>query len=173
MRNRLLMALVLCAFVFAAAKTSQAESWIKIPNLNPFAKKKPTSPPQRVGDSQNDIGHMTFPQNVPVYDQEFKQPQPKKSTWDRFSDGTKSFFTKTKNVLMPWADESKKSSSPSRVSRSGRGYRTASSQNSGAESKHRSSFLPSFMTGKEKEEPPKPQTVNEYLELPRQKLPLD
>jgi hypothetical protein len=80
--------------------------------------------------------------------------------WDTVSDGTKSFLTKTKDVLMPWADSSEKSQ-PSKNASSSRKARTASS----SRGKTEKSTFPFLSSSKKKDDDIK--SVNDFLELPR------
>jgi hypothetical protein len=70
----------------------------------------------------------------------------KPSTLTKLNQGTKDFFGKTKDVLMPWSDDTKRSGS----------------RDSGT----KTSFLPSWLKPKPAE-PKRPESVKEFLGRPR------
>ena len=87
-------------------------------------------------------------------------PQP--SVWDKVNNNTKSFLTKTKQTLMPWAN-GKDNSKKARTSPTGRrGRGSGAKPNSKEASK---SLFPSWLWPTKAEEK-QPSTVNEFLSLP-------
>jgi hypothetical protein len=83
------------------------------------------------------------------------------SAWEKLNSGTKSFFSKTKQTLMPWtADEesstARKKSSPTR--------RTARATTSKPK-QEKKPFFSSWLETRTEEKPI--ETVNDYLALPR------
>jgi hypothetical protein len=83
----------------------------------------------------------------------------KPSTWDKVNSGTKSFFSKTKSVLMPWSHDS---DSPSRTKNVGDSRRNAYAPAKPKQTE-KSSFSSWFGPDKEEE---KVESVNDFLKLP-------
>jgi hypothetical protein len=123
-----------------------AEDIFAFPNLNPFATKS-------AADSARASSFATHSPNTA------KRRSAEPSTWDRFSNGTKTFFTKTKGVLMPWTKHSDvPSPSPT-------GTRRVYPASSGGKSAPKKSFFSSWFDDEDEVKPPT--TVNEFLAQPR------
>ncbi len=144
---------VMCVVLFVGLNTLRADDGFSLPNLNPFAPKKAASNSvtTRVSDEP-----ARAPKKAP------RDPNAP-STWDKMTTGTKNFFTKTGDVLMPW----KKPATPStqRVRPTGtRNTYSGSSMSKRPETKKKSLFSSWFGS---KEEPKQPEDVNEFLAQPR------
>ena len=83
------------------------------------------------------------------------------STWEKFNSGTKTFFTKTKQTLMPWTSDDETSSARKKTPPARSTART-SSRKAKTEKKP---FFSSWLETREEEKPIK--TVNDYLAQPR------
>jgi len=84
------------------------------------------------------------------------RPPNQPSTWEKFNQGTKSFFVKTRNTLLPWTVKEPVTSRPA--------ARTASRDTARTSSNNRS-FLP-FLPKKEPE-PQRIESANDFFKLPR------
>ncbi len=135
---------VLMVWVLASiARPAAAGDGWSLSSLNPF-KKASTS--KRVHSSVTDqVGRpahsswMSLPRPS-LSNQPTKRHEP--STFEKMSNGTKAFFTKTKNVLMPWSKSAKKTSAHS--------------------SRAKKSFFSSWLPHKKKEDTG-PKTVGDFL----------
>jgi hypothetical protein len=172
-----------------AATFARAEGW-GLSKLNPFKSKAqptPEAPDFDLADyeqPQFDEPELDEPNaDEPERDEpefgepEFDEPQfdgaeldepearpapAKPSAWRRFSSGTKTFLTRTGEVLNPFDGKPAKKAKPRPVSGSGgRSY-------SGVRMK-KEEEKPSFFSGwmKPKEEPKKARTVTDFLDMPR------
>jgi hypothetical protein len=148
---------VLAALPLAA---SAADGGWGLPNLNPFAgsstskAKPPTS--TRVSDGSSG---WQMPSLLPS-GRASRRPAGL-STWQRMSSGTKSFFSKTADVLTPW--DNAKEEKP--VVASGRGSTFNSTANRKPPTESTGSWLTSWWTVEE--ETPRPKTVSDFLAQPR------
>ncbi len=145
----LVIALSLLAYI--ASSPALAESGWKMPNLNPFAGKSTDAAPPKKSSG------FKMPSLVPSWAKKDSKKPSQASAWSKISDGTKQFFTKTKDVLTPWDNPPKKASSSSISQRFHMG--------GSSEKTKKKSFFTSWMT--EKEEPKKPRSVSEFLKQPR------
>lgn len=142
--------------------TGPAHAEIKIPNLNPFAKK---SEPSKKPESKSSFSGSAsaVPKKTP------NEP----STLEKMGRDTKAFFTKTADVLNPFNDAPKEKTASRRDVTGSNSYFTS---NSGAPKKaeKKSSFFPFSIPSpfKSKETKPyddyeKPRGVNDFLKQPR------
>ena len=142
---------ILMFFVIVAAwvcPASADDGW-SVSKLNPFKKKPAANARAQASLSDEVTATSSFPRmSMPTWASRSQTPQPpaEPSTLAKLNQGTKDLYGKTKSVLMPWASDSKKSSSS----------KTNKSQGS---------FLTSWFT--KKEEKKKPRTVKEFLAQPR------
>ncbi len=95
--------LLLALLVLAAASTvdvrpARADDGWGWSKLNPFAKKEPKTDAKRVRASYND--RVADARTRTELIRKGEEP----STWEKMNQGTKSFFGKTKSVLMPWTN---------------------------------------------------------------------
>lgn len=90
---------------------------------------------------------------------EVRSKQP--STWDKMTAGTKSFFAKTKNVLMPWASDSEQ---PARKSSTGARRTTRPSAASRGKTAEKSTLSSWFQSEPEQQQI---ESANDFLKLPR------
>lgn len=90
-----------------------------------------------------------------------KNTSPQPSLWDKMSNGTKVFFHKTKQTLMPWANGKEGSKSASRTSISARRSGSAVAKPKPKDSNK--GFFSSWFGQKEEK---KVETVNDFLSLP-------
>ena len=109
MKSRRMICLCCLAAMTIAASTALADGW-KMPSLNPF--KKASSGSDRAKASISDKSKSSgLPKlSLPSWGSESSKPKGP-STMQKINSGTKSFFSKTKDVLMPWNTSSKKTSS--------------------------------------------------------------
>lgn len=128
------------------------ESGWKLPNLNPFAAKKPAP------TSKNNSG-WSMPSLWPKSTSK-KSSQP--STWSKMQSGTKQFFSKTADVLNPFDDA--KDPPKSSGSSSGMWNPFQSASNSSGTPAKKSSWS---WGAAEEEKPSGPRTVNEFLAQPK------
>ena len=98
---------------------------------------------------------------LPQWSSPSKRTPPKPSVWDKVNNSTKSFLTKTKQTLMPWAngkdDPKKARTSPT--------ARRSPSPAAKTKSKETSKSMFPWLFGP-KEEEKKIETVNDFLSLP-------
>jgi hypothetical protein len=144
---------VFCLVLFVAVTAIRADDGFSFPNLNPFAAKKTDAKPAKTRVSDQSA-------RAPVMSPR-KPSEP--STWEKMGTGTKNFFTKTGEVLMPWKTPS--TPAPAQVSPTGtrRSY-SGSSMSKKPEPKKKSLFS-SWFGGEE--EPQQQMDVNEFLAQPR------
>lgn len=83
------------------------------------------------------------------------------STWEKVNSGTKSFFGKTKDVLMPWSKDDSASHRSKAVTGSRRSGTSAKSSSKSSSSGGLSSWFQS-----KPEEKDKIESVNDFLKLP-------
>ena len=104
---------ILMFFVIVAAwvcPASADDGW-SISKLNPFKKKPTANKRARASFSDEAAGNSGFPRmSMPSWASRSHTPQrPKKpSTLAKLNQGTKDLYGKTKSVLMPWTNDSKK-----------------------------------------------------------------
>jgi hypothetical protein len=122
-----------------------------MPNLNPFASKSADAAPAKSGEG------FKMPSLLPSWAKKDSKKPSQPSTWSKISDGTKQFFVKTKDVLTPWDDDSKKADKP--------GISQRFHMGGSAKKTEKKSFFTSWIP--EKEEPKKPRSVSEFLKQPR------
>lgn len=161
---------ILSAFcvLFAISATSlAAESGWKLPNLNPFAKKSPTSTSGTISDRPQSSWQLPkLPKlnlQPPKIDLLPKWSQPKTnrpsgpSAWDKFTANTKSFLNKTKDTLTsPFKSPTAKTSRPTSVRQFGRTEKRSTGK----------SLFAGWLTPKK--EAPKPRKApHEFLKQPR------
>jgi len=137
----LFVMVVSCAYPLRAG-----DDW-SLTKLNPFKKK--SSEPQRAqaslsDEDSRDAGFPDLFSQAAGQRDRTAPPADDPSAWDRMSEGTKAFWGKTKNVLMPWNKKSKAS-------------------------RTRSAKKPSIFTSwlLPKKQPQRPQTVKDFLGQPR------
>jgi hypothetical protein len=113
---------------------AQADDGWSLSKLNPFRKKSSDAAVRmRVDDQLADARSRTGT----------RRSEPP-SAWTRMAKGTKNFFVKTKDVLMPWTKDDK--------------------QRTNARSRTKSNKKPSILTSwLQKEEPKRPRTVGDFL----------
>jgi hypothetical protein len=139
----------LVAISFASVAAAE-EGW-SVSKLNPFKK---SSAPKRahanVSDEKSGIGlpHMSLPGLSSKSAAPKRKSEP--STLAKMNQGTKDFFGKTKDVLMPWSKSSTKS---------------AVHNGSSKKPAKKKSFLTSWIPQKKVEK--KPQTMRDFLGDPR------
>ena len=145
----LVSALALMAVVSCPVR---AESNWKLPNLNPFSKKSDTAAPPKKSS------RLKMPNLLPSWGEKKSRRSSEPSTWNKFSNGTKSFVGKTTDVLTPWDTAAEK-----KAKRSSNNQRL--SFNKPARKEEKKSFFASWLP--EKEEPKRPRSVAEFLKQPR------
>lgn len=148
---------VLCVICFAAVGPTQAEGF-QLPNLNPFAKKKPvdrTARFERNRDGSSGSLLPSFPKiEMPTLGGKTTRQANKPSTFSRMTSGTKSFWQKTKSTLLPWsADDAPKTSMPPLGSRNNQKKKPA-----------KTSLFPWFSQAPKE---PEIKSVNDFLALPQ------
>ena len=148
-----LVGLALVAFVPGLASGEQS-GW-KMPNLNPFSGSGSGSKRSKAPTSGWKVPSLWQPTKSPAKSRVAKQ-QP--STWNRMTNGTQQFFSKTADTLTPW-DNKKPSSAPTIT-----GSNSIFTHNKPKE-KESSGVAPASWWGSEKSEAPK--TVNDFLSQPR------
>ncbi len=165
------LAVLVVLFAVAAIAPADEGGW-RFPNLNPFQSSKPAKPRAAASVSDNNSESMfQFPKlpSLPRPSLPFAQkPKPQAprvaaprrpapqgpSTFERVSTGTKSFFSKTYDVLTPWDNDA-----PAKPATQPRSARRADASSN-------SSWFPWFSS---KSEPERVETVNEFIALPRVK----
>ncbi len=180
----------MACFVMAETKDVRGDSWFKLPNLNPFASKKKTADQaEKKRDEQPDFNQPAVrPETEPGSTRSplfgssrttaTKRPSGGPSTWDKFNQGTKDFFTKTKHFLMPWTNKSNKSSTDSRRATGRTGTTYSGSKSSDKESEKDtqksksifSSFRPERLNGDAPKPEEKIDSANDFLRLPRPRI---
>ncbi len=131
--------------------TARADAELKIPNLNPFAKKSDT-----LGSPKKSAPKSSAP-----------------STLEKMNRDTKEFFTKTADVLNPFNDAPKEKTADRRSVTGSNSYFT-NNASSPKKSEKKSSVFPFSISSpfKSKESKPnddygKPRSVNDFLNQPR------
>jgi hypothetical protein len=137
-----------------AAVSAAAESGWKFPNLNPFSSEKSSSS-AKPAPKKSSSG-LKWPFSGESEQKPKKPSEP--STWDKVSTGTKEFFGKTKDTLMPWTKSDQKAGHDSVAKR----YNVKKS----AKKPEKKSFFTGWLSGEE-EKPEKPKSVSEFLAQPR------
>ena len=143
MNSRRTIYVVVLVAGLVAAPICLAEGW-KMPNLNPFSKTsaEKNRATANFSDQAKSGGLPKF--SLPSWPGSAKSTAPRSnepSTMQKLSGNTKAFFTKTKQVLMPWSSSQKPT-----------GSRTAKKK----------SFFSSWLP-KSKPEPQPPKTVSDFL----------
>ena len=141
----------LCVAFLLVTLTARAESTWKLPDLNPF-NNAPKSKTAKKSTSLFKLPELSWPGKGGGKRSSTNKP----STWNRVSNGTKNFFSKTKEVLTPWDNSSKKTGNSSIRNRFG--MTTKKKEKS-------SSFFTGWLT--KEEEPKRARTVSEWLSQPR------
>ena len=101
--------LVFICFVFSATTVGAPKKGFQFPNLNPFKSKRKTNPPISARLSDKPKRSWSIPKlpkmKVPQFSRTTKRPPKRKSpsTWQKMNNGTKKFFSKTKDALTPWS----------------------------------------------------------------------
>jgi hypothetical protein len=140
--------------------TARGEQNWKLPDLNPFDNKtdhnsKPDSKGGSGGFKLPSLGLPSKSSSAPK-----KPAQP--STWSKMTQGTKDFFGKTKETLMPWTKSSGKSNKNGGSHGSSTFHKTSSKSQGKAE---KNSFFANWLSPPE--EPQEPRTVPEWLNQSR------
>jgi hypothetical protein len=99
------------------------------------------------------------------------KPPGEPSAWQKFNQGTKSFFNKTADVLTPWDNDEKPSAQMPRATGSRRVYNGSPSASNASRSAYRAepkkkSWIPSWFS-KDDDEIQQPRTVNGFIAQPR------
>lgn len=102
-----------------------------------------------------------MPKPVPHYTTEDESGP---STWEKMSDGTKSFFTKTKHTLMPWTND--ETAAPE-IRKPAPQRRTPIKHSARVKQSSSSSESKGFFNWFSKRDEEQPQTVNEFLNQKR------
>jgi hypothetical protein len=148
MSRRTMVVVVSLLSIGLAGVVSADDGW-SLSKLNPF-KKSPA--PQRTRASVSDhatrsgTNHMNVPPWTARPASTTRRNEP--STLEKINQGTKDFFGKTKEVLMPWSSSSKKPAS-----------------RAGSRQPAKTSWFSSWFPEKKKE--PEIRTVNDFLSLER------
>jgi len=160
-------ALILCLL------TSRSNAEIKIPNLNPFAKKSTIPEPPKRAESKS--GPLTLPK-LPTVNLFPKKKPGEPSTLEKMNRSTKAFFTKTADVLNPFNDKPKESRVAQRSVTGSRSMFTSDAYKQKEEKK--SGFFPFSIPSpfKSKDVEPKkkyekPRGVNDFLK--QQRVPIE
>lgn len=155
------LAAILCVLTAATSRGDEPSVFSK---LNPFAKDDAPRPSKPADDE----GGLHFPKlpapKLPKVDltPDWASRSPRRSNepsaWSRMTTGTKNLFSKTADVLNPFddADDKKAAAAPS--------WRNGSRSKAKPKEKKGLS-LPTWLGGQPEEE--RPQTVNDFLALPR------
>jgi hypothetical protein len=176
-----LMALTLLAVSLARSIVAD-EGGFKLPSFNPFASSdsndRPSSSSERTvsrdkGETSSEGGlawpglpklpslpKLSLPSLTTTQTVSSKRPTPQEpSMWDKVQSGSKTFYAKTKQTLMPWtADDT----GTQKTSTTRRPARTSVRSKNKTASKP---FFSSWFRAKEDEKPI--QSVNDFLEQPR------
>jgi hypothetical protein len=162
---------LLLAFGFTwllGANSASADGW-SFPSLNPFKteEKEMTYAPPSISaaeDEEPPTSGFKFPKlklpSLPKIGSDSPKPR-QPSTMQKLGRGTKNFFSKTADVLTPWDNDEK--AAPRRRTSTGV-RRTYNGSPSAAVAEKKSSWLPSWFS---KEEPEQPHTVNGFIAQPR------
>jgi hypothetical protein len=149
-----LLKLAIAVVVTIAAATAAAEDagW-KFPNLNPFAAKQPSGNPATSGWKLPRLWPQTS-----AGKRSAKQP----STLSKMTRGTKSFFSKTADVINPWDDKT----APQQQITGSKSIFTKQGQAARKKESNSSGVLPASWWGGEKDDG-RDKSVNEFLSRPR------
>jgi hypothetical protein len=151
---------ILVSAALPLAAWAEESGW-KMPNLNPFGSSGPSATSSRASQPPTSGWKMPklLPSTTATARPKRKANQP--TTWNRMTNGTQSFFSKTADVLTPW--DNKKPAPPQKVT----GSNTAFTRNNPAKKdpKSSSSVAPASWWSGEKSDQPK--TVNGFLSQPR------
>jgi hypothetical protein len=165
MTRKFLVAIVATIMIVVAPWPGTAEEagW-KMPNLNPFSSgsKPPTS--GRVSDAP--LSGWKMPKVPSLLPQSAARPKRKSNqptTWNRMTKGTRSFFSKTTDVLTPW-DNQKPVTTPN-VTGSNTAFTRNHRPKTDSKEQKSGSVLPASWWGSDKGTEPK--TVNDFLSQPR------
>lgn len=157
MKSRIALAAVLLLALVAPA--ALAEGGWGLSSLNPFAKKAGPPTSARVSDG---TGGLKMPKMWPTSGKTIVKKPAGPSAWQKMKSGTKSFMSKTADVLNPFNDDADNEPEP-QITGSNSYFSQAA--NGKSADKKPSTFLPSWWTGAE--EDPEPKTVSDFLALPR------
>jgi hypothetical protein len=163
MQKLICCSLIVIVFTFVSSSVAADEGGWKVPNLNPFS--GGSHPPASGGAGQAPTSGWKAPRLWSPTPAESKKRtghavnQP--STWNRATNGTQSFFSKTADALNPW--DKKQPAAPPKLTGSNSIF-----TNKGATrpAKKDDSVKPaSWWSSDKKSEPPR--TVNGFLSQPR------
>lgn len=157
MKNLKVPIFVACLCVVVAVSSSPAEGF-RLPNLNPFAKKKQTTPNRRFREPKS---KSILPRISLFPKRESNKPSP----LQKINSGTKTFFVKTVDFLTPW--DNKDDMPPSSPSFGGsRGFRDGGARFTRNEPAPKKNFLARLVPwGSDEPEPIN--DVNDFLSQPR------
>jgi hypothetical protein len=136
-----------------------AEGGWGLPSLNPFAKKAGPPTSARVSDGSSSL---KMPKMWPTSGKTIVKKPAGPSAWQKMKGGTKSFMSKTADVLNPFNDAADNEPEP-QITGSNSYFSQAA--NGKSADKKPNAFLPSWWSGEE--EDPEPKTVSDFLALPR------
>jgi hypothetical protein len=160
MNSRSALAAVLSLALVASP--ALAEGGWGLPSLKPFAKKAGPPTSARVSDGSGGLKMPTMPKMWPTSGKTIVKKPAGPSAWQKMKSGTKSFMTKTADVLNPFDDAEDNEPQP-QITGSNSYFSQAA--NGKSADKKPSTFLPSWWSGAE--EDPEPKTVSDFLALPR------
>jgi hypothetical protein len=140
---------LVCLVAMSMASTSVAAEGWSLSKLNPF--KKSTADKRTRASVSDDDRSLTLPRPAPKSNGAKRSAEP--STLSKLNQGTKEFFGKTKDVLMPWSKSKKKSVA-----------RPVSAKKKVTKTPWYKSLLP------QKEPEKKPKTVSEFIGQDRPEL---
>lgn len=159
---------LLCTLVVVAGLTgvsvAEESSW-KLPNLNPFAGK--SQPPTSARPKPPAGSSWHLPNLMPGSGSKRTSNRP--SAWQKMTNGTKSFMSKTTSALNPWDDNQAATAAKSAPAVSGSNSmfsQSTSKRTAPKADESNGSVLPASWWGGEKKEQP-PKSVNEFLARPR------
>jgi hypothetical protein len=156
------LAAAIAIMLSLAPQAARAEGGWQMPNLNPFKKSGPPTS-SRVSDSAT--SGWKFPKLWPSGTTSRTTRKPAgPSTWQKMTTSTKSFFSKTADVLNPFDDADDNQSAAPPITGSNAYFAQAGRQKKKEEKS--STFLPSWWTSEE-EKPQKAETVQDFLARPR------
>ena len=145
---------IFCLVCTVIVTSVTAEEQWKLPNLNPFNKSEKPARGADQGGSKIPTLDLSSGFGAPT-----RKRSSEPSTWTKVTQGTKSFFSKSYDVLTPWDTKAEKA-------RAQRARSPLQFSNTGRQKKEKKSFLTSWLPEKE-EERRQPQTVSEWLAQPR------
>lgn len=150
MSRRSWMALASLIAISLTSVAAAEEGW-SVSKLNPFKKSSASKREHaRVSDESSGIGlpHLSLPSWGSKSGPAKRKSEP--STLTKVNQGTKDFFGKTKDVLMPWSKSSKK---------------PATQYGSSKKPAKKKSFFTSWIPQKKEEK--RPQTMGDFLDAKR------